>query len=369
MFNKKKLLLATGLLALAGTANAAYEIKLDNKDTITFGGYIQGDIRFIDGNASSSLVNDDFWIGHASKEDISNTRFSASSTRFNTKYVHGDITGFIEMDFYGGDGNEKLTNSRHPRLRHAFIKYKNWTVGQTWSTFINTSALAEAADFGGPLVASGFIRQDLVRYTSGNFQVAIENPESYGGSVGSKGYGNQDSVPDVVAKYTFKGDWGNVAISGLARQLTPCDTWAVDANDKKTGPCSAEGDSESAFGYGITGRIKTFGKDDFRFQFHGGNTGRYVGAAAATDIVGNKVEETTAIMVAYRHFWSDSLRSNVFYGNTETEETNRDRTHWGINIFKSITPKLSYGFEIGNFEMAEQDADSDYAQLSVKYVL
>lgn len=352
MFNKKKLLLATGLLALASSANAAYEIKLSDKDTITFGGFIQGDIRYVDGNASSSLVNDDFWIGHASKEDISNTRFSASSTRFNTKYVHGDLTGFIEMDFYGGGGNEKLTNSRHPRLRHAFIKYKEWTIGQTWSTFINTSALAEAADFGGPLVASGFIRQDLVRYTSGNFQVAIENPESYGGSVGSKGYGNQDSIPDVIAKYTFKGDWGNVAIAGLARQLT-----------------STTGNDESAFGYGITGRIKTVGKDDFRFQFHGGNTGRYVGAAAATDIVGEEVEETTAIMVAYRHFWNDTLRSNVFYGNTETEESDRDRTHWGINIFKNITPKLSYGFEIGNFEMAEQDADSDYAQLSVKYVL
>jgi hypothetical protein len=352
MFKKNKLLLATGLLALAGTANASYEIKLTDEDTITFGGYIQGDVRYIDGNASSSLVNDDFWIGHATKEDISNTRFSANSTRFNTKYVHGDITGFIEMDFYGGDGNEKLTNSRHPRLRHAFIKYKNWTVGQTWSTFINTSALAEAADFGGPLVASGFIRQDLVRYTMGNFQVAIENPESYGGSVGSKGYGNQDSVPDVIGKYTFKGDWGNVAVAAVARQLT-----------------SATGNEESALGYGITGRIKVFGKDDFRFQFHGGDTGRYVGAAAATDIVGEEVEETTSVMVAYRHHWNEEWRSNVFYGNTETEETDRDRTHWGVNVFKQITPKLSYGIEIGNFEMAEQDADSDYAQVSVKYVL
>ena len=352
MFNNKKLFLASGLLVLAGSVNAAYEIKLSDEDKITFGGYIQGDIRFIDGNASSTLVNDDFWIGHAVKEDISNVRFSADSTRFNTKYVHVDLTGFIEMDFFGGGGNEKLTNSRHPRLRHAFIKYKNWTIGQTWSTFINTSALAEAADFGGPLVASGFIRQDMIRYTMGNFQVAIENPESYGGYVGSAGYGTQDLVPDVIGKYTFKGDWGNVAIAGVAKQLE-----------------TKGGSSESAFGYGITGRIKTFGKDDFRFQFHGGNTGRYVGAAAATDLVGEEVEETTAIMVSYRHFWTETLRTNVFYGNTKTDESDRDRTHWGINVFKNITKKLSYGLEFGNFEMAEQDADSNYAQLSIKYSL
>lgn len=132
---------------------------------------------------------------------------------------------------------------------------------------------------------------------------------------------------------------------------------------------TAGGNSESGFGYGVSGRVKTFGKDDFRFQFHGGNTGRYVGAAAATDLVGEEVEETTSISVAYRHFWTETLRTNVFYGNTETDESDRDRTHWGINIFKNITPKLSYGLEVGNFKAKDLDADSDYAQLSVKYVL
>lgn len=352
MLNKKISLVTAGLALLSSTAYAGYEIKLTDKDTITFGGYIQGDLRYIDGTASSTLTNDDFWIGHVVKDDISNTKFSANSTRFNTKYVHGDITGFIEMDFYGGDGNEVLTNSRHPRLRHAFIKYKNWTVGQTWSTFVNTSALAEAADFAGPLVAAAFVRQDLIRYTNGGFQIAIENPESYGGYKGAGGYGSKDSVPDVIAKYTFTGDWGNVSIAGLARKLE-----------------TAGGNSESAFGYGIAGKVKTFGKDDFRFQFHGGNTGRYVGAAAATDLVGEEVEETTSISVAYRHYWTETLRTNVFYGNTETEESDRDRTHWGINLFKNITPKLSYGIEFGNFKAKDLDADSDYAQLSVKYVL
>ncbi|MDT0604179.1 DcaP family trimeric outer membrane transporter [Thalassotalea castellviae] len=352
MLNGKKSLLATSLLFLACSANAGYSIQVNDTDTITFGGYIQGDIRYIDGNAASTLTNDDFWIGHVVKDEISNTRFHADSTRFNTKYVSGDITGFIEFDLFGGGGNEKLTNSRHPRLRHAFIKYKNWTVGQTWSTFVNTSAIAEAADFGGPLVASAFIRQDLVRYTNGGFQVSIENPESYGGYVGSGGYGSKDSMPDVIGKYTFKGDWGNVSVAAVAKQLE-----------------TALGESESALGYGIAGRINTFGKDDFRFQLHGGNTGRYVGAAAATDLVGEEVEETTSILVSYRHFWTEDLRSNFFYGNTQTEESDRDRTHWGVNVFKAITPKLSYGVEVGNFDAEDLEADSNYAQLSVKYVL
>ncbi|WP_448565799.1 DcaP family trimeric outer membrane transporter [Thalassotalea ganghwensis] len=344
MFNKKHTLLAASVLLLSSQAQAGYSIQINDQDTITFGGYLQGDVRYVDGNVNSYLG--DFWIGNAAEGDISSVKFSVASSRLNTKYTHGDITGFVELDFYTGEGNQILTNSIGPRMRHAFIKYKNWTVGQTWSTFMNTSALAEAADFGGPLVASAFVRQTQIRYTNGNFQFAIENPESYGGDP------SQDSLPDMVGKYTFKGDWGNVAVSAVARQLN-----------------TLGGESESALGYGVSGRINTFGKDDLRFAIHGGNIGRYVGAAASTDLVGEEVEDSTSIMVSYRHFWTETLRSNFFYGNTETDKSDRDRTHWGVNIFQNITKELSYGVEFGNYEVADLDLDSDYAQLSIKYVL
>jgi hypothetical protein len=361
MFNKKKLLLATGLLALAGSANAAYEIKLGNKDTITFGGYIKADTRYTDGDIAAT----DYWYGGGTVLDESKSNFAMAinETRINTKYVHGDITGFIEMDFYGeavkGGGNEIISNSSNPRIRHAIIKYKNWTVGETWSTFVNTSALAEAADFGGALVAAAFVRQGQVRYTNGGLQLAIENPESYGGEHGN------DSMPDIIARYNFKGDWGTVSVAGLARQLQ-----------------TLGGEEKSTLGYGISGKIKAFGKDDFRFQFHGGEVGRYVGVTASKDLIGEEVEETTSISVAYRHFWSDDLRSTIFYGNTTTDVADYDRTHWGVNLFKNITKQLSVGIEVGNFDMQKdklgnptamtgvyKDANSDYAQLSVKYVL
>ena len=146
MFIKKKLLLATGLLALASTANAAYEIKLDNDDSITFGGYIKADARYIDGTVGAT----DYWYGGGSAldESISNFGIAVNESRINTKYKHGDLTGFIEMDFYGdavkGGGNEIISNSSNPRIRHAFIKYKNLLIGETWSTFVNTSAASNS---------------------------------------------------------------------------------------------------------------------------------------------------------------------------------------------------------------------------------
>ena len=341
---KSKLLLAAGLLTMAGGASAGYTFDLSDDDKITFGGYIKADARYVSGNIAAT----DYWYGGGTvlDNDQSNFGIAVNETRFNTKYVHGDVTGFIEMDFYGGGGNEIISNSVHPRLRHAFIKYKNVTVGQTWTTFMNTSALAETADFAGPMVGAAFVRNTQVRYTMGNFQVSLENPESYGGDP------TQDSVPDVIGKYTFKGDWGNVSVAGLFRQLN------VDADTSETG-----------VGYSVAGRIKTFDKDDFRFQLHGGNTGRYVGVAAQKDLINGEVETSVSYMAAYRHYWSDTTRSSVFYGNITTDESDIDHTHWGVNVFKNITPKLSYGVEFGNFEMAEVDADSNYAQLSVKYAL
>jgi len=344
---KSKLLLATGLLTMASAANAGYSFDLTDNDKITFGGYIKADVRSISGDVSSTVTNDDYWIGHAANiDDLSTTKFSVNETRINAKYVHGDVTGFIEMDFLGGGGNQIITNSSHPRLRHAFIKYKSILVGQTWTTFQNTSSLAEAADFGGPLNASAFIRQGQIRYTNGGLQVSLENPHS------DKGDSSQDSIPDFIAKYTFKGDWGNVSVSGLARQLN-----------------TLGGDTESAVGFGVAGRIKTFGKDDFRFQVHGGNTGRYVGVVAARDLVGEEAEETTSYMVAYRHFWTDDMRSTVFYGSTDADLANTKRNHVAVNLFKNYTKQLSFGIEIGNFEMDEINKSSDYLQFSAKYVL
>lgn len=344
-FKVKKLVLATSLLAATSAANAGYTLKLDDGDSLTFGGFIKVDTRLTSGDAAYR----DFWIGTgATADDQTMVKILANETRFNTKYVHGDVTGFIEMDFYGGQGTgEAYTNGLNPRLRHAFIKYKDLTVGQTWTTFMNTSSLAETADFGGPMVGEAFVRNAQIRYAFGNFHVSLENPETTG-----DGDSSNDSIPDIVGKYTFKGDWGNVSVAGLFRQLS------VNADDNETG-----------VGVSVAGRINTIGQDDIRFQIHAGNTGRYVGVAAASDLVAGEAEETTAFMAAYRHFWTKDTRSSVFYGNITTDLSDADRSHWGVNVFSNITKQFSYGVELGQFDMADQDASSVYGQLSFKYVL
>lgn len=349
----KKLLLASSLLLAANAVHASYDIKLSEEDTLSFGGYIKVDARYVDGDVAYRP----YWIGSGSKLEESASQFNlfANETRFNMKYTHGEVTGFIEMDFWGGGGNEIVSNSANTRIRHAFISYKDILVGQTWSTFMNTSAIPESADFAGATLGLVFIRQGQVRYTMGDFQVSIENPETWGGDTAN------DSIPDVVGRYNLKGDWGNISFSALARQLN-----------------THLGNTETAIGASIAGRIKTIGKDDIRFQLHQGELGRYVGAAftpdvfTQTDIDGNiieEVEEVTSYLVAYRHYWTDTLRSTVLYGAAEADESGADRRQWGVNLFQNLTKQLAVGIEVGNFTMDEQDADSNYAQLSFQYVI
>lgn len=351
LFNKAAFVCA--LAATSTAAQAGYEIKLSDTDSVTLGGFIKVDARHVDGNVAYR----DFWIGGGSvlAEDKSQTKFFANESRFNFKYVHGEVTAFLEMDFFGGGGNEIISNSSHPRLRHAFIKYRGLTAGQTWTTFMNTSALAETADFAGPMVGEAFVRNTMFRYDYGNFSVAIENPESWGNdAIDSSPDADpaSDDVPDIVGKYTFKGDWGNVSAAALIRQLHFTDD-----------------DTETAVGFSVAGQIKTVGKDDFRFQIHQGEIGRYVGVTAAPDVYNGKVEETTAYMAAYRHFWSEDVRSTLFYGYIETDESDRKRTQVGINLFKNYTPQLSFGIEVGQFDMDDLDADSIYTQVSAKFVI
>src|SRR5690606_27099048 len=121
-----------------------------------------------------------------------------------------------EADMCGGGsanlGNEVNTNTRDITLRQAFVSWDNWLAGQTWSNFRDVAALPEAVDFVGVTEGTTFVRQAQIRYTSGPFSVALENPQTTVGNITNaarNNAGGSDSMPDVTARYVMKGDWGH----------------------------------------------------------------------------------------------------------------------------------------------------------------
>ena len=375
------LLLSVSLFA-AGTAGAATIGDTDVK----YSGYIKADAAssyYSDGTLASGTLGRDFYIpsltpvGGSSEGAQFDSNLRQSRFRFATTTAVSEtekITGVLEFDFLvSTGGNERISNSYEPRLRHAYIGYKNFLIGQTWTTFMDTSALPESMDFIGNTDGITFARQAMVRYTSGPWQFAVENPEStitpFGG--GGRIVADDNATPDLVAAYTHKADWGYVKVAGLIRQLS----FDNGADIKST---------ESSVGISVTGKFKVAGEDDIRVSLiTGKGLGRYAALNAANGGVLNENGNIEAIdsigyAIAYRHVWTDKWRSNLifsaFNADNDTSLTGTGVTKKSmstrINLVYQLFPSMMIG---GEYAFAKREIESgadgnmNRLQFSVKY--
>ena len=305
---------------------------------------------------------DSYMDGHAK---FSRLWFDAS-----TELDSGDKIGArFELDFFGGAlGNSAATNTYGATVRHAYITWNNLLVGQTWSNFMDTAALIDSVDFVGPTDALVFVRQSQVRYTSGPWSVSIENPETtvqpFGGS--PRVIAGDNSVPDVIARYTHRADWGHFGVAGMARQL-------------KYEPVAGAEDSATGFAATVSGLVKVGERTDIRYQATGGEGfGRYIGLAtvqqdAMADAAGNlDALGGWAAYVGLRHVFNPTVRGNIFYARSQWDNDTA-LTGFGVtrrvhsahaNLIWSPVPKLDLGVEaIWGERTSESGADGELIRL------
>lgn len=106
------------------------------------------------------------------KSTLSATRLGLD---FKTPTQGKEVTGKLEVDFLGGANFDNL------RIRHAYVNYGNWLLGQTWSNFAVPDYMPESID------ALGFVggtvkRTPQVRYShrfnpETNLVSSIEDPK------------------------------------------------------------------------------------------------------------------------------------------------------------------------------------------------
>ncbi len=380
MKNAKVSLLAAATLLALGSSAAMAETEFK------FGGYVKADVMFSDysnGAPDSGNLSRQFYVPGTIYGTPGNGKqvvdFQARESRFNFKTTTDldghKLTGFIELDFMTHtDGNERVSNSYSPRIRHAFVSFDNWTVGQTWSTFMNPGSLPENLDFVGAADGTPFVRQTQVRYTNGGFQFALENPETTvtpngGGSRITSGSG---IVPDFVARYNFKTQGGaKFTLAGIARQL----------NLEKNGI-----DSQT-MGYGVnfTGVIPV-GDDDLKLSATAGDgLGRYMALnyanAGVLDADGDiKSISSYGGFVSYRHWWNDKWRSSFTLSGFKADNdvaltggaVNEESYSGYINLLYSPVKPMTVGVEYMYAENTKQNGDKgelNRVMFSVKYVL
>jgi hypothetical protein len=348
----------------------AVEAEKVHKHSYKFGGFVKTDVMYTDYDSGSySGAGRDFYIpgtipvGDGPGESYLD--FHAKESRINFKSTHNldngaKLSSFIELDFQlPPGGNERVSNSFAPRIRHAFLTYNKWLVGQTWMTFFNVGALPENLDFVGPAESTIFGRQPMIRYTSGPWQFAAENPETtvtpYGG--GGRIVTDDNTFPDLVGRYNMKGDWGTFTVAGMVRQLR-YENNGADIKDSSTG-----------WGISLSGKFKIGEKDDFRWMASfGGGLGRYIGLntanGAVLDADGNlNAIDSTGIFGSYRHFWGPKWRSNLTLGylavDNDTNLTGMNVTKNAksvhVNLIYNPVPKLDFGVE---FLYADREVES-----------
>jgi hypothetical protein len=135
--------------------------------TFVVTGFVKADAIWTDtsdGELADSSIGRDFYvpstipIGNTTPDEGTDLNAHIKQSRFNfgTDTIlegGGKDSPRFEIDFYGrADGDQRISNGYGPTVRHAYVTWGNWLVGQTWSNFMDVATLPEAADFIGPTV-------------------------------------------------------------------------------------------------------------------------------------------------------------------------------------------------------------------------
>ena len=355
----------------AKTAESGFKTKKGTK--FSYGGYIKVNGIFTDTSdgltAENNITNSILVPGAIGTGDGSSgeTEFDSDvfTSRFNfgteTETNYGKVRSFIELDFLSGGGNEAVSNSTNPRIRHAFINWdysedQSLLVGQTWSTFFNVGALPDAVDFIGPTSGTIFNRQQQIRWTKKlgggtSFQLAAENPSS--SLSGISGDIDDGSIPDLVARYNGKSGGHSYSLAVVGRDVV-VDNDVFDEN-------------EYGLAVNLAGKYVIDDKNVLKYSLAHGNLGRYIALSAfgdgGIDETGNlDLTTVTGGYLAYEHHWSNKWRSTFQYAyanadlgdgvaatNTETIQ------NFNLSLVYRPLPKLDFG---GAIIFADRELDN-----------
>ncbi len=368
-------------------------VKLSKGTTLTYGGFVKVNAMlndYQDGATPSAsiaqriLVPSLIPVGDGASEGAqfdSDVATSRVYFKTSTDTSVGTLRSNLELDFLSGGGDERVSNSTNSRVRHAYFAWDyaddaSLLVGQSWSTFFNVGALPEAVEFIGPTSGTIFNRQAQIRWTKklgggSSFMLAAENPSTSLADAGSGIAGSNfddNGIPDIVARYNGKAGAHSYALSALGRQIAFDD--------------GITSESKSGFALNFAGKYQFDNGDDIKYSIATGNLGRYIALNAfrdgGIDATGNlDLTTVTGGYVAYRHNWSDKLRSTIQYAYSTASladglsSANTEKvSNFNVNLIYAPTPKLTFGGALiqASRELEDgTDGDLTRLQLTAKY--
>ena len=285
----------------------------------------------------------------ASDKLRSTAQVSRIGLDFNTPLANGSkLGGKIEVDFSGGSAFDTF------RLRHAYITYDNWLVGQTLSNFLSNHA-PEMIDHG-TAIGGGTTRVPQVRYSfnlapATKAFVALEDGDS---GVTGTNVTLKYKLPVLTARLTqgFAGKKGQASVRGFVEQ------YDVELSKKVVDDATAWGASIGA-NYQLLPQLKLSAD----FSHVKGNSKYLYGSNAGATLVSDEVEqnEFNALQVGATWRINPKLRSTIGYGalfadddndyansfsaTSTSQHANKEVRHAWINLVYSPVKVLDFAVE------------------------
>ncbi|WP_312585223.1 DcaP family trimeric outer membrane transporter [Acinetobacter sp.] len=280
-------------------------------------------------------------VGERSDEFKSTLAATRLGMDFKAPVGAGDkaLSGKVEVDFLGGASFDNL------RIRHAYISYANWLIGQTWSNFAVPDYIPETVD--ALVYAGGSIkRTPQVRYTSTispetNLVFAVEDPKD------ATITGIKQRLPALTARLNHKFA-DNLTVSARAM-----------GNEKRVNE-----DEKTAWGVGLGAKYEFVPGTSFKADYYHvkGDSSfvSYANPGVVTAANGDLLQsEFDSITVGLTQQFNDKLRGTIGYGYMNFDQdngylaapglnltaVNKDLWQAWANVFYNPTKPLSFGLE------------------------
>ena len=279
-------------------------------------------------------------VGERSDEFKSTLSATRLGMDFKAPVGAGDkaLSAKVEVDFLGGAGLDNL------RIRHAYMSYANWLIGQTWSNFAIPDYMPETVDAlayaGGAVKRTPQVRHTSTFSPATNLVLAVEDPKD--GTI----TGIKQRLPALTARLNHKFADN---LSGSARAM---------GNEKRVNE-----DEKMAWGVGLGAKYEvvpgTTLKADYYHVKGDSSFVSYANPGVVRATNGDLLQsEFDSITVGLTQQFNDKLRGTLGYGYMNFEQDNgyvtatanptainKDLWQAWANVFYSPTKPLSFGLE------------------------
>ena len=293
---------------------------------------------------------------------MSNTEFHIKAKSYLGQYK---LIAYLQVN-----NKAKEWSSNDIRLTQAYISWNNFSVGRTYSFFMDLEAGAMTVDMQGPNAQIGRTHA-LVGYTlplgeRWTFAAALEEPSFNVTNTDAYHVGvDFQPAPDLAMHVKYKGDMGHLQLAGLLRYMAYfAEKISISGHQSLT---EAETFFEPGYGLSLSGKIDPTPWLSFSAQFAGGcGISAYVNDLDDLDVNFGLLKETNPegycqlspvpVHAAYASAtinWTSSLKSSLLYGFTnviidddmELLNNFKSSQYFATNLFWYFSPYFFIGAE------------------------